>query len=382
MSFFKNVRLRNWFGYILALIVALFIIIFSNSKVEELKEEESVKISNYAKTLELLNTETDIPPKTQFFLVQLIEQNTTIPVILVDEKGNYIDSKNVSKKIISDSLKLKEELHEMAESYYPILIKLPFGNQYVYYKNSVLLTQLGYYPFVLIILVTLFVWFTYWYFKTVKKTEQSLLWAGMAKETAHQIGTPLSSIMGWLEILKTEEIDQKPIINIEKDVHRLQNITDRFSKIGSTPSLKKEDIVEISEQAFMYLKRRMSKQIGFEFQAPEYPVYVSLNNILYSWVIENLIKNSADAMKGEGKIKLQIHDNKKNIFIDISDEGSGIESKNVKKIFKPGFTTKKRGWGLGLSLARRIIEDYHYGKIFVQNTDINKGTTFRIILKK
>lgn len=382
MSFFKNVRLRNWFGYILALIVALFIIIFSNSKVEELKEEESVKISNYAKTLELLNTETDIPPKTQFFLVQLIEQNTTIPVILVDEKGNYIDSKNVSKKIISDSLKLKEELHEMAESYYPILIKLPFGNQYVYYKNSVLLTQLGYYPFVLIILVTLFVWFTYWYFKTVKKTEQSLLWAGMAKETAHQIGTPLSSIMGWLEILKTEEIDQKPIINIEKDVHRLQNITDRFSKIGSTPSLKKEDIVEISEQAFMYLKRRMSKQIGFEFQAPEYPVYVSLNNILYSWVIENLIKNSVDAMKGEGKIKLQIHDNKKNIFIDISDEGSGIESKNVKKIFKPGFTTKKRGWGLGLSLARRIIEDYHYGKIFVQNTEINKGTTFRIILKK
>lgn len=382
MSFFKNVRLRNWFGYILALIVALFIIIFSNSKVEELKEEESVKISNYAKTLELLNTETDIPPKTQFFLVQLIEQNTTIPVILVDEKGNYIDSKNVSKKIISDSLKLKEELHEMAESYYPILIKLPFGNQYVYYKNSVLLTQLGYYPFVLIILVTLFVWFTYWYFKTVKKTEQSLLWAGMAKETAHQIGTPLSSIMGWLEILKTEEIDQKPIINIEKDVHRLQNITDRFSKIGSTPSLKKEDIVEISEQAFMYLKRRMSKQIGFEFQAPEYPVYVSLNNILYSWVIENLIKNSADAMKGEGKIKLQIHDNKKNIFIDISDEGSGIESKNVKKIFKPGFTTKKRGWGLGLSLARRIIEDYHYGKIIVQNTEINKGTTFRIILKK
>ncbi|PQL91177.1 PAS domain-containing sensor histidine kinase [Apibacter sp. wkB309] len=382
MSFFKNVRLRNWFGYILALIVALFIIIFSNSKVEELKEEESVKISNYAKTLELLNTETDIPPKTQFFLVQLIEQNTTIPVILVDEKGNYIDSKNVSKKIISDTLKLKEELHEMAESYYPILIKLPFGNQYVYYKNSVLLTQLGYYPIVLIILVTLFVWFTYWYFKTVKKTEQSLLWAGMAKETAHQIGTPLSSIMGWLEILKTEEIDQKPIINIEKDVHRLQNITDRFSKIGSTPSLKKEDIVEISEQAFMYLKRRMSKQIGFEFQAPEYPVYVSLNNILYSWVIENLIKNSADAMKGEGKIKLQIHDNKKNIFIDISDEGSGIESKNVKKIFKPGFTTKKRGWGLGLSLARRIIEDYHYGKIFVQNTEINKGTTFRIILKK
>lgn len=382
MKFFKSVRLRNWAGYTLALCVALFIILFSNSKVEELKNEESVKIANYAKTLELLNTETEIPPNTQFFLVQLIEQNTTIPVILVDQKGNYIDSKNVNKKIISDPLNLKNELNEMEESYNPILINLPFGNQYVYFKNSVLLNQLRYYPFVLIILIVLFVWFTYWYFKTIKKTEQGLLWAGMAKETAHQIGTPLSSIMGWLEILKGENIDQKPVRNIERDVHRLQSITERFSKIGSTPSLNKEDIVEVSRQAFMYLKKRMSKQIIFEFQAPEYPIYLSLNHTLFSWVIENLIKNSADAMKGEGKIKFQIQDNKKNIFIDISDEGTGIESKNLKKIFKPGFTTKKRGWGLGLSLAKRIIKDYHYGKIFVQNSQINKGTTFRIILKK
>ncbi len=382
MVFYKDIRLHNWIGYVLALCIAIFVIVFSNRKVQELKKEESVKISNYAKTLELLNTETDLPSKTQVFLVQLIEQNTTIPVILVDEKGTYLDSKNVDKEVISNPDRLKKELDKMGELYKPIPIMLPFGKQYVYYKNSVLLTQLEYYPIILLVIITLFVWFTYWYFKTLKKTEQSLLWAGMAKETAHQIGTPLSSIIGWLEILKLEKIDQKPIRNIERDVNRLQNITDRFSKIGSTPALEEADIVKTSSQAFKYLKNRVSQQVSFKFSAPDYPIPVQLNISLFSWVIENLIKNAVDAMKNEGTITLNIQDNKKNVYIDISDEGSGIPRQNIKKIFKPGFTTKKRGWGLGLSLARRIIVDYHYGKIFVLNSEMNKGTTFRIILKK
>lgn len=245
MTFYKNIRLSNWFGYVVALTVSVFIVIFSNRKVKELKREESVKIANYAKTLELLNTESGIPSNTQVFLVQFIEQNTTIPVILVDEKGTYLDSKNVKKEVITNPVRLKDELDNMQELYKPIPIVLPFGKQYVYYKNSLLLTQLEYYPIILIILIVLFVWFTYWYFKTLKKTEQSLLWAGMAKETAHQIGTPLSSIIGWLEILKLEDIDQHPIQNIERDVNRLQNITDRFSKIGSTPSLEEADIIEV-----------------------------------------------------------------------------------------------------------------------------------------
>ncbi|MDR1876653.1 MAG: HAMP domain-containing histidine kinase [Flavobacteriaceae bacterium] len=382
MNFYKNIRLNNWLGYGIALCIAVFITVFSNRKVKELKEEESVKISNYAKTLELLNTEEDLPSDTQVFLVQFIEQNTTIPVILVDEKGMYLDSKNVNKEIISNPGRLKKELNKMAELYKPIPIKLPFGNQYVYYKNSVFLNQLEYYPIVLILIIALFIWFTYWYFKTMRKTEQSLLWAGMAKETAHQIGTPLSSIIGWLEILKMENIDQKPIQNIERDVNRLQNITDRFSKIGSTPALEQEDLVEVSRQAFLYLKNRISRQINFEFSAPDHPVLVQLNVSLFNWVIENLIKNAVDAMKSGGTIRLKIQDNKRNIYLDISDEGTGIALKNIKKIFKPGFTTKKRGWGLGLSLARRIIVDYHFGKIFVLTSETNKGTTFRIILKK
>ncbi|MDR2123150.1 MAG: HAMP domain-containing histidine kinase [Flavobacteriaceae bacterium] len=382
MNFYRYIKLRNWLGYGLALCLAVFVIVFSNRKVEELKKEESTRISNYAKTLELLNTESDLPPKTQFFLVQSIEQNTTIPVILVDGKGAYLDSKNVSEEIISDPRRLKRELTKMGKLYKPIPIILPFGNQYVYYKNSVLLNQLEYYPIVLVFIITLFVWFTYWYFKILRKTEQSLLWAGMAKETAHQIGTPLSSIIGWLEILKMEEIDQKPIQNIERDVNRLRNITDRFSKIGSVPTLKQEDIVKVSRQAFLYLKNRMSKQINFEFQAPDDPVYIQLNATLFSWVIENLIKNAVDAMKGSGTIRLKIQDNKKNVYLDISDEGTGIALKNIKKVFNPGFTTKKRGWGLGLSLVKRIIKEYHYGKIFVLNSEINKGSTFRIILKK
>ena len=382
MKFYKNIRLSNWFGYGLALGLAILSIIYSNKKVKELKKEESVKISNYAKTLQLLNTETELPPETQVFLVELIEQNTSIPVILVDKNRSYLDSKNVSKEIITDPDRLKKELDNMERLYKPVPITLPFGKQYVYYKNSLLLTQLEYYPVFLVLIIALFVWFTYWYFKTIRKTEQSLLWAGMAKETAHQIGTPLSSIIGWLEILKLEEIDQKPINNIERDINRLQNITDRFSKIGSIPVLKEVDVVEVTRQAFNYLKNRVSQQVTFDFSAPAYPIMLQLNVSLYSWVIENLVKNAVDAMKGGGTIHLKIQDNKKNVYIDLSDEGSGIHIKNLRKIFKPGFTTKKRGWGLGLSLVKRIIVDYHYGKIFVLNSEINKGTTFRIILKK
>lgn len=382
MKFNSSIRLSNSLGYFVALMVAVITVIFSNEKVYQLKKEESVKITNYAKTLQLLNTEQSLPSNTQLFLVQLIEQNTTIPVILVDEKGNYLDSKNVDKKIISNPGKLKKELKNMGDSYAPIPIILPFGKQYVYYKNSIFLSQLEYYPILLFLFISLFFWFTYWYYKLTKKTEQSLLWAGMAKETAHQIGTPLSSIIGWVEILKNEPIDPKPVQNIEKDVTRLLTITDRFSKIGSLPSLEEADLVQVSQQAFYYLENRVSNHIQFCFQAPEKPMPVKLNISLFSWVIENLVKNAADAMKDAGYIKLEIKENKHHLYIDISDTGSGISSPNTKKIFRPGFTTKKRGWGLGLSLARRIIEDYHHGKIFVLHTEVQKGTTFRILLKK
>jgi len=382
MSFLKNIGLTSWLGYIITVLAVAAVIFISNKKVAELKREESQKVSDYAKTLELLNNEVDISSKVQVFLVNLIEQNTTIPVILVDENGELIDSKNVNKEIISNPVRLKKMLDEMKAQYPPIQVHLPFGQQYVYYRNSLLLNQLEYYPIILAIIIALMIWFTYWYFKTLRKTEQSLLWAGMAKETAHQIGTPLSSIMGWVEILKMENIDQKPIQNIEKDIKRLQNITDRFSKIGSVPTLAETDVVSVAIQSMEYLKSRISKQVNFSYDVPDKPVYVQLNAPLFNWVIENLTKNAVDAIRNEGYISLKIQDNKKNVYIDLSDNGAGISFKNVKKIFNPGFTTKKRGWGLGLSLAKRIIEDYHHGKIFVLATELKKGATFRIVLKK
>ena len=382
MSFLKNIGLTSWLGYIITVLAVAAVIFISNREVAELKKEESQKVSDYAKTLELLNNETDISSKVQVFLVNLIEQNTTIPVILVDESGDLIDSKNVREEIISNPDRLKKMLNEMKEQYPPIQVNLPFGQQYVYYQNSVLLNQLEYYPIILVVVIALMIWFTYWYFKTLRKTEQSLLWAGMAKETAHQIGTPLSSIMGWIEILKIENIDQKPIQNIEKDIKRLQNITDRFSKIGSVPTLAETDVVSVTAQSMEYLKSRISKQVNFSYEVPDKPIYLQLNAPLFSWVLENLTKNAVDAIRNEGTISLKIQDNKKNVYIDLFDNGAGIPFKNVKKIFNPGFTTKKRGWGLGLSLAKRIIEDYHHGKIFVLATELKKGTTFRIVLKK
>ncbi|MDR3273149.1 MAG: sensor histidine kinase [Flavobacteriaceae bacterium] len=382
MKFLKNIRLTSWLSYIITVLVVGGVIFVSNEKVAEMKKEESQKISDYAKILEILNNETDISSKVEPFLVSFIEQNTTIPVILVDEKGELIDSKNIAKEIIRSPAKLKKTLDKMKSQYPPIRVSLPFGNQYVYYQNSLLLNQLEYYPIVLVIVIALMIWFTYWYFKTLRKTEQSLLWAGMAKETAHQIGTPLSSIMGWVEILKIENIDQKPIQNIERDINRLQNITDRFSKIGSVPTLAETDVVSVTIQSLEYLKNRVSKQINFDYDVPSEAVNIQLNTPLYGWVIENLTKNAVDAMRNEGNFSLKIQDNKKKVYIDLSDDGAGLASKNIKKIFYPGVTTKKRGWGLGLSLAKRIIEDYHHGKIFVLNTELKKGTTFRIVLKK
>jgi len=219
-------------------------------------------------------------------------------------------------------------------------------------------------------------------FTSSKVAEQNKLWTGMAKETAHQIGTPLSSLLGWIAILKMENVDDKYVVEIEKDVHRLNTIANRFSKIGSLPTLKKLDIIAVTKNAYEYLEYRSSKQISFTFESSKEKLYSNLNEELYAWVIENLIKNAIDAMLGKGQLTVAITADAKNIKIDITDTGKGMAKSQFKKIFKPGFTTKKRGWGLGLSLSKRIIEDYHKGKIVVKNSEINKGTTFQIVLDK
>jgi signal transduction histidine kinase len=252
----------------------------------------------------------------------------------------------------------------------------------LYYGNSPLLNKLKYYPLALLLIILLFAAVVYFFYRSSKNAAQNKLWTGMAKETAHQIGTPLSSLVGWAEILKSEQVNPDYILEIEKDIDRLQTITERFSKIGSAPTLKKVNIVEETKSSYQYLKSRSSKLINFEIIIPEQAIYVDLNEQLYSWTIENLVKNAIDAMKGKGHLKLELLQNNAQVFINISDTGKGMTKQQFNRIFDPGYTTKKRGWGLGLSLAKRIIEDYHNGKIKVLHSEIDKGSTIQIMLRQ
>ncbi|HLV24496.1 MAG TPA: HAMP domain-containing sensor histidine kinase, partial [Moheibacter sp.] len=297
--------------------------------------------------------------------------------------GELNSALNIPEEDQIDSLKMNAIINHMKELREPIIIDLgEFGKQYVYYENSPLLTRLQYYPIILILVIILFVYFSYWYFKTLKNTEQSFLWAGMAKETAHQIGTPLSSLLGWVEILKMEEMDQEPVLEIEKDIYRLNQITERFSKIGSLPELQPNNLIEVTENSVNYLRNRISKKVDLRFNSDKEEIRIPLNVALYSWVIENLVKNAVDAMQNQGAINVYITDNENNVVISVADTGPGMPKKLHKRIFEPGFTTKQRGWGLGLSLAKRIIENYHKGKIYVAKSDKDSGTEIKILLKK
>ncbi len=321
------------------------------------------------------NTDVELP-------LQIFSNNTSIPVALV-MYDNIVSSKNVPEEILNDKQKTKKFLDNLKNENEPITFEYAPGKyQKLYYGNSDLLNKLKYYPIALLLIVFLFIALIYNFYKSTKMATQNKLWAGMAKETAHQIGTPLSSLIGWVEILKTEEIDPSISEEIEKDIERLQTITDRFSKIGSVPILEMQDIVSETLSAFEYLQSRFSKQVTFSYNTPKEPILVQMNPTLYSWTIENLVKNAIDAMKGKGTLELQIEQDLHQVKINVKDSGSGIPKKQFKTIFETGFTTKKRGWGLGLSLTKRIVEEYHNGKIKVLQSEIGKGTTFQISLNK
>jgi signal transduction histidine kinase len=265
----------------------------------------------------------------------------------------------------------------------PITIEyVPGKFQFLYYGDSSLLNKLKYYPIALVLIIVLFGALVYNFYKSTKMATQNKLWAGMAKETAHQIGTPLSSLIGWLEIMKADNVDPTTIAEIEKDITRLQTITDRFSKIGSEPILEEKDIIQETLKSYDYLQSRFSKQITFSFDAPDIKIPVLLNSALHSWTIENLVKNAIDAMKGRGQLAVTIEEEGKVVKIKVSDTGKGIPKNQFKNIFEPGFTTKKRGWGLGLSLTKRIVEEYHKGKIKVLSSELNKGTTMQVSFEK
>jgi len=384
MSFLKNTLLLKRIVILISFSIVSLILWNTYSFFKRFKNEERLKMEIVATAMKEFaknqNLEADVSLEDK-----IIKSNTNIPMILVDENGNIgADSYlNLDPEKAKDPAYLQAQLEIMKEQNNPIEIDFAKNRtQYIYYRNSDLLNKLSYYPLTLILILALFLALIYMMFTSNKIAEQNKLWTGMAKETAHQIGTPLSSLLGWIAILKMENVDDNYIDEIEKDVHRKNTIANRFSKIGSLPTLKKYDVVASTKKAYEYLEYRSSKQIAFSFESSQQEIYTNLNEELYSWVIENLIKNSIDAMMGKGKLAVAISVDTEHIKINITDTGKGMAKSQLKKIFNPGVTSKKRGWGLGLSLSKRIIEDYHKGKILVKNSELNKGTTFQIILAK
>lgn len=376
---FKHIGLIGAF-FIVTLILWNTYILFQN-----LKNEERKKIVLWAQAQE----EIIKSPSPSLLIFDIIQQTGSNPMIQVNKDQKIIGVKNIQWDATkSDSLSLYTTLERIKKENSPIAIQyrdstgVLLVDQKLYYGDSIMLNKLQYYPMALLLIIFLFGAVLYFGFKTSKVSEQNRLWVAMAKETAHQIGTPLSSMLGWTTLMQEKYKESVPLIEIEKDIDRLQIITDRFSKIGSVPNFKNKDIVALISSTLDYLRKRSSEQVIFNLKLPDYPIMISHNPQLMGWTLENLIKNGIDAMKGKGALKIELLDSEKQITIQITDTGSGIKKEAIKWIFNPGFTTKKRGWGLGLSLAKRIVEDYHKGKIIVQKTALGEGTTFQITLKK
>ncbi|KUJ55418.1 sensor histidine kinase [Chryseobacterium aquaticum] len=375
-------RFNNWFIFSLMTLVVVAIVIASTLVVNYLKREEVKRVDILVKAIKF---QQDVTPslEVQELLLAIYSSNTTIPVIILDKNDQIIEYKHLSKEIGDDSKQIIDLAKRMEKKYPAIEIKVQGGNdQFVYYDNSKMLNNLQYFPVLLGSFILCYFLFSFWFLRTVKKTDEGYLWAGLAKETAHQIGTPLSSMMGWMEIMKLENPDSDGVIEIEKDIERLRTISERFSKIGSVPELNDINFNETIQENYDYLKTRISKKINFTLLLPTYSILVPHNKILMSWVIENLVKNAVDAMKGQGVLQMSVFERNKNILVEVKDNGSGMTKYQAQNAFKPGYSTKKRGWGLGLSLAKRVVQEYHNGDIKISQTEVGKGTTFRIVIKK
>ncbi len=381
--------LIKWSLILASLLIVSSILWNTNQFFRKFKNEERLKMEVLAKAYENFNNpDLDIDISLE---EKIIESNRSIPMIITYENGDILywanldvtNSKKFTSLPVDDRLYLSRQLNQMKEENEPLIINLNKARiQKIYYRDSDLLTKLQYYPLGLLLILFLFGSIIYLAFKSNKIAEQNKLWAGMAKETAHQIGTPLSSLLGWVELLRLENASEETVTEIEKDVSRLNTIADRFSKIGSIPKLTRNDIVKETRTAFDYIQSRSFKQIEFNFNTDnDKPIFVDMNLQLYSWVIENLVKNAIDAMQGKGELSIYVGRENSNAIITVTDSGKGIGKRLHKKIFDPGYTTKKRGWGLGLSLTKRIINDYHKGRIYVKKSEIGKGTTFLIQLK-
>ena len=382
ISSFKVKRISKRILLISALIIGTAILWFTNNLVDDLRREERTKVNIWAnatkQTTDIDNLDEDIS-----FVFEVINHNKTIPVILVDDTGSILYHKNFPPKKADNLDYLESQLQIMKESHEPIVFEYADGkHNKIYYKDSILLTRLKIFPYVILVVISLFIITGYFAFSNSRKSEQNKVWAGMARETAHQIGTPLSSLMGWVTLLQDQGGNEEVVSEMNKDILRLQMITERFSKIGSQPELKNQDVNTIVQRSFYYMKDRSSSKINFQLEVSEYPIFSSLNTQLFGWVIENIMRNAIDALQGKGKIKVEVKNHSRNVIIDISDNGKGIKSTQLKTVFEPGYTTKLRGWGLGLSLVKRIVEDYHKGQVYILHSELGKGSTFRISLLK
>jgi len=376
-----NRNVLRWIIIITSFIIISLILWNTYIFFQNFKAEERTKMQNWSFAQKELNRNMDLDTDFGELTIQVLSSNTTTPMIRVNDDGS-INHNNIDEEKAKDSLYIQKLIKQFKNENQPLEVKYR-DRVYstIYYGNSPLLNKLKYYPLALLLIIFLFGAVVFFFYRSSKIATQNKLWTGMAKETAHQIGTPLSSLVGWTEILRSEHVNPSYLLEIEKDINRLQTITDRFSKIGSVPALEKADIVTETVESYEYLKARSSNLIDFEISAPETAIYVNLNKQLYSWTIENLVKNAIDAMKGKGKLKVAIIQDANFVKINVTDSGKGISKNLFNKIFEPGFTSKKRGWGLGLSLAKRIIEDYHKGRIKVLHSEIGKGTTMQISLK-
>lgn len=370
----------RWIFILSTLFISILILWNTFIFFQTFKEEERLKMEIWASALKTLNeanlsdTELELP-------LMILTTNTTIPIIQTTESDSIISMSNIDDHITNNPIKSLDYLNKLKSQNAPIEIVFGQSTQYLYYGNSSLLIKLTYYPAVLILLFLIFSLMIFSFYRASRMALQNKLWAGMAKETAHQIGTPLSSLLGWVEIMKLDEVDETTVSEIEKDINRLEFIANRFSKIGSKPQLKELDVIAETKTTFDYIQSRSSKQITFSFHAPNKTVLIPLNKDLHGWTIENLLKNAIDAMKGKGELSLTVLADAKQLKILVTDTGSGITKRHYKKIFDPGFTTKKRGWGLGLSLTKRIVEEFQNGTVKVLHSEVGKGTTFCITYK-
>ena len=370
----------------IGLILAVVSVLYTNKLADVLRQKEQHDVELWVAAMERVSSDAFGNYRTDPLISHIVSTQNNIPFIITDENLSLIVSNRIPEDVLRDPDKFRRKLDELIEQNTPRTVRMMWSHGHshiIFYGRSQLLTALYYFPYVQWLIIAIFIVFTFIALQSTKQDEQNRVWIGLAKETAHQLGTPTSSLLGWIEYLRTQDVDQTAVEEMNKDLAHLMKIVDRFSKIGSEAVLTPNSVNEVVGDTVMYFRKRVPRNVTLEYNGLAMaPVKANLNVALFEWVVENLMKNALDAMQGRGEIDVRLSATESSVMIDVSDTGKGIAKGNWKRIFEPGYTTKTRGWGLGLSLSRRIVEEYHHGKIVVAKSEVGKGTTFRITLKR